>query len=172
MDISHGHTFISLFFIVLLFSFYYGLFSCIPYTLCPVSCFLMDYYSTPVALLLCCTVESDLFQLFRFHRKSSFFLGWTAHDTTTLKKVGKRHTISVVIGVFMNHSTSRSPIIQYVVSFRPPASDWILGSVVASVVNLACWSSQLRRLSETLYRMSPSVPMWTEQRSMHWDVRQ
>ena len=57
------------------FSFYHGLFGSIPYTLCPVSCFLMDYYSTPVALLLCCTVESDLFQLFPFHRKSSFFLG-------------------------------------------------------------------------------------------------
>ena len=157
MDISHGHTFISLFFIVPLF---HSITDFLAVFLIPSAQFLVSPWTITLLLSLLFSVLRRWIRLVpvvSFSSKSSFFLGWTAHDTTTLKKVGKRHTISDVIGVFMNHSTSRSPIIQYVVSFRPPASDWILGSVVASVVNLACWSSQLRRLSETLYRMSPSM---------------
>ena len=73
MDISHGHTFISLFFIVLLFSFYHGLFGCIAYTLCPISCLPMDCHSAPVALLRVVVLNRTCFSCFVFIAKVAFF---------------------------------------------------------------------------------------------------
>ena len=89
---------------------YFPLFHCAPFLILPWTFWLYSLYPLPSFLFphglllyschsssLCCTVKSDLSQLFRFHQKVAFFLGWTAHDTTTLKKVGKRHTQSVTL---------------------------------------------------------------------------
>ena len=84
-----------------------------------------------------------------FSSKSSLFLGWMAYDTTALKKVGKRRTQSAMLLEYYELTHQSFTKIQYVISFG--LSDRVVGSVVASVVKLA------RRLSGTLYPMSPSV---------------